>query len=192
MPLARPPGDGWPARPSASLARPRQQVLRPTRSRPICHEAVPSVGIREWRQYLIIQPGSTKLGTPTIVRRPIFDFTVSIRILKRCRFLKPLKRLARPERLELPTPRFVVWCSIQLSYGRTGRHARAGAEERGKLAATRGDGKPDRSRRPRPIAPRARQRNELVAGSTIAYYPTDSQGRNDGLGQIIGRSRQGT
>src|SRR5579862_4476229 len=26
--------------------------------------------------------------------------------------------LARPERLELPTPRFVVWCSIQLSYGR--------------------------------------------------------------------------
>src|SRR5271156_6147524 len=28
------------------------------------------------------------------------------------------ERLARPERLELPTPRFVVWCSIQLSYGR--------------------------------------------------------------------------
>src|SRR4051794_2188109 len=32
---------------------------------------------------------------------------------------KSLKRLARPERLELPTPRFVVWCSIQLSYGRS-------------------------------------------------------------------------
>ena len=32
-----------------------------------------------------------------------------------------LKRLARPERLELPTPRFVVWCSIQLSYGRSRR-----------------------------------------------------------------------
>jgi hypothetical protein len=29
------------------------------------------------------------------------------------------KLLARPERLELPTPRFVVWCSIQLSYGRS-------------------------------------------------------------------------
>src|SRR5271166_5524186 len=28
--------------------------------------------------------------------------------------------LARPERFELPTPRFVVWCSIQLSYGRLG------------------------------------------------------------------------
>ena len=29
-----------------------------------------------------------------------------------------MQDLARPERLELPTPRFVVWCSIQLSYGR--------------------------------------------------------------------------
>ncbi len=26
--------------------------------------------------------------------------------------------VARPERFELPAPRFVVWCSIQLSYGR--------------------------------------------------------------------------
>ena len=29
-----------------------------------------------------------------------------------------LFRLARPKRFELLTPRFVVWCSIQLSYGR--------------------------------------------------------------------------
>ena len=29
-----------------------------------------------------------------------------------------LKLLARSERFELPTPRFVVWCSIQLSYER--------------------------------------------------------------------------
>ena len=29
--------------------------------------------------------------------------------------------LARPERFELPTPRSVVWCSIQLSYGRRER-----------------------------------------------------------------------
>ena len=27
--------------------------------------------------------------------------------------------VARPERFELPTPRSVVWCSVQLSYGRT-------------------------------------------------------------------------
>ena len=31
---------------------------------------------------------------------------------------KCVKRLARSERFELPTPRFVVWCSIQLSYER--------------------------------------------------------------------------
>ena len=29
-----------------------------------------------------------------------------------------LARVARPERFELPTPKFVAWCSIQLSYGR--------------------------------------------------------------------------
>src|SRR6185437_16332133 len=33
-------------------------------------------------------------------------------------------KLARPKRFELLTPRFVVWCSIQLSYGRVpGRRA---------------------------------------------------------------------
>ena len=26
--------------------------------------------------------------------------------------------MARPERFELPTTKFVAWCSIQLSYGR--------------------------------------------------------------------------
>ena len=30
----------------------------------------------------------------------------------------PVLSLARPKRFELLTPRFVVWCSIQLSYGR--------------------------------------------------------------------------
>jgi hypothetical protein len=33
------------------------------------------------------------------------------------------KKLARPKRFELLTPRFVVWCSIQLSYGRVLRGA---------------------------------------------------------------------
>jgi hypothetical protein len=42
--------------------------------------------------------------------------------------------MARPERFELPTPRFVVWCSIQLSYGR----ARA---RRGRLAVFASPGK---------------------------------------------------
>jgi hypothetical protein len=31
-----------------------------------------------------------------------------------------LTLLARPKRFELLTPRVVVWCSIQLSYGRGG------------------------------------------------------------------------
>src|SRR5882757_2671308 len=30
-------------------------------------------------------------------------------------------KMARPKRFELLTPRFVVWCSIQLSYGRVFR-----------------------------------------------------------------------
>ena len=51
-------------------------------------------------------------------------------VLPNCGFLgsaavgfqhKALKTLARPERFERPTPRFVVWCSIQLSYGRVFR-----------------------------------------------------------------------
>ena len=37
---------------------------------------------------------------------------------------KPLSLLARPEGFEPPTPKFVVWCSIQLSYGRLLRIAR--------------------------------------------------------------------
>lgn len=32
-------------------------------------------------------------------------------------FCKLLGNMADPERFERPTPRFVVWCSIQLSYG---------------------------------------------------------------------------
>ncbi len=31
-----------------------------------------------------------------------------------------MRKMARPKRFELLTPRFVVWCSIQLSYGRAG------------------------------------------------------------------------
>jgi hypothetical protein len=44
------------------------------------------------------------------------------------------EELARPERFELPTPRSVVWCSIQLSYGRIRRRnpAKAGGRDRGR------------------------------------------------------------
>src|ERR1700689_2454360 len=43
-----------------------------------------------------------------------------------CRFNRPPQGLARPERFELPTPRSVVWCSIQLSYGRKARREASG------------------------------------------------------------------
>ena len=39
-------------------------------------------------------------------------------VLRNMRMTKSLKSLARPKRFELLTPKFVVWCSIQLSYGR--------------------------------------------------------------------------
>jgi hypothetical protein len=40
--------------------------------------------------------------------------------------------MARPEGFEPPAPRFVVWCSIQLSYGRA-VPATAGARHRGRI-----------------------------------------------------------
>jgi hypothetical protein len=45
----------------------------------------------------------------------------TIHRVKQARLFNPFKKMARPERFELPTPRFVVWCSIQLSYGRLPR-----------------------------------------------------------------------
>ena len=39
--------------------------------------------------------------------------------------------MARPKRFELLTPRFVVWCSIQLSYGRLIPLPETGLRDRG-------------------------------------------------------------
>jgi hypothetical protein len=38
--------------------------------------------------------------------------------VRNCAWSRFCTQLARPKRFELLTPRFVVWCSIQLSYGR--------------------------------------------------------------------------
>ena len=53
------------------------------------------------------------------------------------RLAKLLKLLARPKGFELLTPKFVVWCSIQLSYGRLGwlKRRRRAAEATGPLTA---------------------------------------------------------
>ena len=45
-------------------------------------------------------------------------------------FLPGKNEMARPERFELPTPRFEVWYSIQLSYGRMSGHFRAATQGR--------------------------------------------------------------
>ena len=41
-----------------------------------------------------------------------------------------LQEMARPKGFEPLTPRFVVWCSIQLSYGRAVRRMGCGAKGR--------------------------------------------------------------
>jgi hypothetical protein len=57
---------------------------------------------------------------------------------------KSLKRMARPKGFEPLTPRFVVWCSIQLSYGRlVGRSLReATLAEAGDIKGSDAVGKP--------------------------------------------------
>ncbi len=43
--------------------------------------------------------------------------------------------VARPKRFELLTPRFVVWCSIQLSYGRRVRRVQNTDQRSGRRCA---------------------------------------------------------
>ena len=70
---------------------------------------------------------------------------------KRAGKMPALFRLvARPERFELPTPKFVAWCSIQLSYGRKKQKRNCAEPGRlrqswndGKLAETEGDAASD-------------------------------------------------
>ena len=59
-----------------------------------------------------------------------FDSTTVVRANDRIRYANDANKkadafasafllyVARPERFELPTTKFVAWCSIQLSYGR--------------------------------------------------------------------------
>jgi hypothetical protein len=76
--------------------------------------------------------------------------------------------LARPKRFELLTPRFVVWCSIQLSYGRVSDFSRL-AHSAGEAAAFR------------PSDPEA----PTTAGGTIfPVWPPPYRGREN-LGQAL-------
>jgi hypothetical protein len=82
--------------------------------------------------------------------------------------------MARPERLELPTPRFVVWCSIQLSYGRIGRR-----RSRATLAARLRDGKVHATVR----TDLSLSMPSLKIASGVAGMP----GMHEGIGRHVGR-----
>src|SRR5690242_7508671 len=62
--------------------------------------------------------------------------------------------MARPKGFEPLTPRFVVWCSIQLSYGRAGAGKTAGAQHRGS----------DRAAQPSHCSPREEHHHEDADG----------------------------
>ena len=81
--------------------------------------------------------------------------------------------MARPKGFEPPTPRFVVWCSIQLSYGRVLRGAQ------GDAPAT------DISRE---RAPSYRLRSPLARFGTIALPPR-SAGNTIAAANRISRTR---
>src|SRR6266849_1064990 len=95
--------------------------------------------------------------------------------------------LARPDGFEPPTPRFVVWCSIQLSYGRFLAHRAGNAPERalgrreraiaigfapGWQGSGRGNGSAS-SLRPRPLAAAAVELDRAVRDG-------EAEGRPDG------------
>ena len=58
---------------------------------------------------------------------------------RRAKRRRPYSEMARPEGFEPPAPRFVVWCSIQLSYGRACSCSERSARHRGpsRACATR-------------------------------------------------------
>jgi hypothetical protein len=68
----------------------------------------------EWSQAKRLVPPNLRAIASVLVTRCflVIDFSAPPLVAK------PLKILARPEGFEPPAPRFVVWCSIQLSYGR--------------------------------------------------------------------------
>jgi hypothetical protein len=85
---------------------------------------------RLWTHRLRLTEASDKGSTNSRARRPGRSEGAAAKVPPQCpacfrgykRFANSLNFMARPKRFELLTPRFVVWCSIQLSYGRIPGH----------------------------------------------------------------------
>ena len=77
------------------------------------------------------------------------------------------QEMAHPERFERPTPRFVVWCSIQLSYGCLPQEAR-NLVRAGWLRKGRKGGIPGLSTRAMALRPIASDGIGLIVAETKA------------------------
>lgn len=93
--------------------------------------------------------------------------------------------MARPKGFEPLTPRFVVWCSIQLSYGRAVRAARQRRARGGSLAAPVRHCNPSaaESSRPDRIGSFALTRAEASSPAAERYPPAEWRSS----GGLIGR-----
>jgi hypothetical protein len=69
---------------------------------------------------------SMRLLSPRCGSSGVKNRVETIRQKIRLRGRKLFNLLARPEGFEPPTPRFVVWCSVQLSYGRLENYIETG------------------------------------------------------------------
>src|SRR5262249_21475095 len=77
------------------------------------------------------EPSHNVLASTSLPQREFMEATFKTTWEKSIKFNA---LLARPKRFELLTPRFVVWCSIQLSYGRVLRIARENVPKTSKAA----------------------------------------------------------
>jgi hypothetical protein len=120
--VARPP-----RRPSTLAIRSRWPVHVPTRDT----ESAPSTGVATRMAKVAAHKKAFKLSlhgskSGWAPRNELLRTLVAASSTEMSGFWRSQcsREVARPEGFEPPTPRFVVWCSIQLSYGRLLRIAR--------------------------------------------------------------------
>ena len=88
-----------------------------------------SLPLQARKRRVLALPVLYRSGAPEGIRTP--DPQIRSLVLYPAELPAPSRRrVARPKRFELLTPRFVVWCSIQLSYGRLIPLPETGARDR--------------------------------------------------------------